>query len=364
MGLGLTDAVLEGGLAMYLQDVWYVAAWAREVGHALFARTLLDQPIVLYRKADGTPVALEDRCCHRHLPLSMGLLIGDDLRCGYHGLRFNASGECVEIPGQATIPPQARVRAYPVVEKWGWIWIWMGDPQRADPALIPNWWWTDHPQWAFSQPDMIHVKCNYQLISDNVLDVTHLAYVHATSIGNAAIAEFPVQTEREERLVRMTRWILDRPPPPLYQAAGEFTGNVDRWQIVEHVPPCFTVNFAGCAVAGTGAPQGNRSQGIELMALSAPTPETERTTHYFFGFVRGFKLDDREMDRIFAEDFVKVFREDVAVLEAQQRMIDLHPAAPKIDIRVDAAPLAARRMLASMIAAERELTRPAATASG
>ena len=306
-------------------------------------RTFLGEPVVLYRKQGGTPVALEDRCCHRQLPLSMGKLEGDELRCGYHGLKFDASGTCVEIPGQTNIPPQARVRAYPVLEKFGWVWIWMGDPARADPALIPNWWWAEHPDWAFSRPDPIYVRCNYQLISDNVLDVTHLAYVHATSIGASSITEFPATTEREERLVRLTRWILDRPPPPLYRDAGGFEGNVDRWQIVEHVPPCFSVNFAGCKDAG---------KRIDLMALSAPTPESEKTTHYFFGFVRNFGLGDAAIERVFDVDFVRVFNEDIPVLEAQQRMLDLKPDARKIDLAVDAAPLAARRMLEGFIARE------------
>jgi phenylpropionate dioxygenase-like ring-hydroxylating dioxygenase large terminal subunit len=187
------------------------------------------------------------------------------------------------------------------------------------------------------------VRCNYQLISDNVLDVTHLAYVHATSIGASSITEFPATVEKEKHLVRLTRWIRDRPPPPLYREAGGFEGNVDRWQIVEHVPPCFSVNFAGCE---------DGAKRIDLMALSAPTPETERSSHYFFGFVRNFKLDDPAVDRVFEVELVNVFKEDIPVLEAQQRMLDLVPGAPQIDIAVDAAPLAARRMLAALLAKE------------
>jgi phenylpropionate dioxygenase-like ring-hydroxylating dioxygenase large terminal subunit len=328
---------------MYLRNSWYVAAWDREISRAPLARVLLDQPVVFYRKQGGAVVALEDRCCHRQLPLSMGKLEGDELRCGYHGLKFDSGGRCVEIPGQASIPPQARVRAYPVVEKYHWVWIWMGEAEKADPSLIPDWWWADHPDWAFTRPDRVHVACNYQLIADNVLDVTHLAYVHATSIGAPSITEFPATVEREERRVRLTRWIRDRPPPPLYQRAGNFPGNVDRWQIVEHVPPCFTVNFAGCKDA---------ERKIELMALSAPTPESARSTHYFFGFVRNFGLGDADTERICAQDMVKVFNEDFPVLEAQQRALDLNPGAPRVDIAVDAAPLAARRMLQAMLANE------------
>lgn len=326
---------------MFLRNSWYVAAWDREVSRKPLGRVFLDEPVVLYRKENGAAVALEDRCCHRQLPLSMGRLEGDELRCGYHGLKFDASGKCVEIPGQDSVPPQARVRSFPTLERFNWVWIWMGDPAKADPALIPNWWWADHKDWAFTRPDMIPVKCHYQLVADNVLDVTHLAYVHAGSIGAPSITEFPGKVEREERLVRLVRWIRDRPPPPMYREAGGFPGNVDRWQIVEHVPPCFSVNFAGCE---------DSTRRIELMALSAPTPETERTTHYFFGFVRNFGLHDAEKERLFAEGMVKVFHEDIPVLEAQQRNMDAN--LPRINIAVDAAPMAARRMLEALLAKE------------
>ena len=328
---------------MFLRNSWYVAAWDREVSRVPLGRILLNEPVVLFRKEDGTAVALEDRCCHRQLPLSMGKLEGDGLRCGYHGLLFNPSGTCIEIPGQAGIPPQAKVRSYPTHERFNWVWIWMGDPARADPALIPNWWWASHAEWAFTRPDRVRLECNYQLVSDNVLDVTHLAYVHATSIGASSITEFPATVEREERLVRLTRWIRDRPPPPLYKKAGGFEGNVERWQIVEHVPPCFTVNFGGCS---------DKTTKIDLMALSAPTPETERSTHYFFGFVRNFGLADPEMEGIFSGDMVRVFNEDIPVLEAQQRMRELKPDAPAVDLKVDAAPLAARRMLQRLLECE------------
>jgi phenylpropionate dioxygenase-like ring-hydroxylating dioxygenase large terminal subunit len=330
---------------VFLRNSWYVAAWDREIDRNPLGRTLLGEPVVLYRNTKGDVVALEDRCCHRQLPLSMGKVEGDELRCGYHGLKFDASGRCVEIPGQASIPPQARVRSYPVLEKYNWVWIWMGDPANADSALIPNWWWADHADWTFTRPDRVHLKCNYQLIADNVLDVTHLAYVHASSIGALSITEFPATVEREERLVRLTRWIRDRPPPPLYQKAGGFEGNVDRWQIAEHVPPCFTVNFGGCS---------DKKAKIDLLALSAPTPETESTTHYFFGFVRNFGLRDAATEKICSGDMVRVFNEDFPILEAQQ--CNLGTERPGVDIAVDAAPLAARRMLQALM--QKETTKP------
>jgi phenylpropionate dioxygenase-like ring-hydroxylating dioxygenase large terminal subunit len=340
---------------MFLRNAWYIAAWDREVGRKLLARTILNQPVVLYRKSDRTPVALEDRCCHRQLPLSMGVLIDDDLRCGYHGLRFDASGACVGIPSQSSIPPQARVRSFPVVERWNWIWIWMGDAARADPDLIPNLWWADHPDWTCSRPDMFTLNCNYRLIADNVLDGTHLTYVHSSSIGTSAIAEVEPKTDREGRLVRVTRWILDRPPPPMYKEAGGFAGNVDRWAIVEHQPPCYSVNFAGCVEVGYGGPQGDRNKSstkVELVALSMPTPETDKTTHYFFAFSRAFGHNDPAVEKMFSQTMVDVFREDIVILEAQQRMMDRNPDSPQVNIKVDAASIHARRMLDGMTAAE------------
>ena len=210
---------------MFLKDYWYVAAWDHEIADGLLARTLLGEPVVLFRTADGTAVALEDHCCHRGLPLSMGKPVGEGLQCGYHGLTFDRTGACVAVPGQSQVPPGASVRAYPLVERWHWLWIWMGDPERADPALIPDWWWLDHPDWDLVKGKHLHIQCHYELITDNLLDLSHLAYVHLATIGTGSITEFPITTEREDDLVRVTRWILDRAPPPLFKTVGGFRGH-------------------------------------------------------------------------------------------------------------------------------------------
>lgn len=270
-----------------------------------------------------------------------------------HGLKFDAAGVCVDVPGQTITPPGASVRSYKVVEKFHWVWIWMGDPDKANEALIPDWWQADHPDWASARPDPLYIKCNYRLIGDNVLDVTHVNYVHGSTIGSLSTHEFPVETERDDGRVRMTRWTYDRPPPPMYQKAGNFAGNVDRWQIVEHIPPCFSANEAGCAEVGRGHEEREKAGRMKLFALSAPTPETETTTHYFFAFLRSFGLDDPELEVAFHDGLLNVFREDVVVLEAQQAMMALKPEAGQIDINVDAAPIAARQMLDELIAVER-----------
>ena len=341
--------------AMFLRNSWYVAAWGSEIGDRPFPRTILDEPVVFYRRVDGGVVALEDRCCHRALPLSMGRIEGDGLRCGYHGLKFDHTGACVEVPGQSQIPPGAAVGAYPVHERWGWVWIWMGAPERADAALIPDWWWMDHPDWrvvAGNGATPLHMRCNYELITDNLMDVSHLTYVHASSIGIDSISDFPIKTERRDRFVRMTRWVLDRPAAPFYQAAGKFPGNVDRWMITDTDLPCHTVNDVGCAPVGTCAAEGERGQAIEFRVLNAPTPETATSTHYFYARPRRFAQDSAEMDEIFRTQFDAVFIEDKEVLEAQQRRLDMALDATPIDINVDTPGIAVRRLLRAMIEAE------------
>ena len=128
---------------MFLRNYWYVAATTLKSDACRCARIILGEPVVLFRTEQGTPVAFEDRCPHRHLPLSMGKLAGDELQCRYHGLRFGVDGRCVRVPGQHHIPQAAKVKTYPVVERYHWIWIWMGDPALADPAAITDFHWLD-----------------------------------------------------------------------------------------------------------------------------------------------------------------------------------------------------------------------------
>jgi vanillate O-demethylase monooxygenase subunit len=173
---------------MFLRNYWYVAAYDHELAPRPFRRIVLGEPIVLYRIEDGTPVALEDRCAHRHLPLSMGKVVADTLQCHYHGLRYDRNGVCVRVPGQELVPRSARVKSYPVVERYHWLWIWMGDPALADADKIPDYHWFDDPNWG-AKGEYLHVNSNWQLIVDNLLDLTHLAFVHETTIGNPALVD-------------------------------------------------------------------------------------------------------------------------------------------------------------------------------
>ena len=170
---------------MFLKNYWYVAALAEEVGRQPLGRILLNEPVVLFRTEDGQPVAIEDRCSHRGFPLHKGKLIGDTLECGYHGLVFDCSGRCIKVPGQSQVPSTASIRKYPLVERWGWIWVWMGDPALAGDTPLTDFHWLDDPAWG-AKAERLYIKSDYRLIIDNLLDLTHLTFVHPGTIGSAA----------------------------------------------------------------------------------------------------------------------------------------------------------------------------------
>jgi phenylpropionate dioxygenase-like ring-hydroxylating dioxygenase large terminal subunit len=337
---------------MFLRNGWYSAIWSHELEGKPVGKTFLNEKVVLFRNDRGRVGALEDCCCHRAAPLSRGEIRGAYLACGYHGLKFDVNGQCVEVPGQSEIPPGAKVRSYPVHEKNNVVWIWMGDAAKADTAKIPEMPWLSDPKWA-TTPGNIHVKTNYQFIIDNLLDLTHVTYVHKNTLaGDPREATTPTKTERLNDGVRVGRWMLDFVPPPLFAKAGNFTSNVDRWQHVTWHPPGIVYLDVGCAKAGTGAPQGDRSQGISIWSSHLITPETEHSSHYMFCFARDFRLDDPDMSKMLYEGSKATFLEDADILEAVQANRTGGSLDGLIHITADAAQLQARRMLNSMIGAE------------
>lgn len=341
---------------MYLRNCWYIAAWDHEVERTPFGRMLLDQRVVMYRTEDGAAVALEDRCCHRNLPLSLGRVQGDNIRCGYHGLVYDPSGKCVVIPGQSTIPPDAKVRSYPLVEKWRWLWIWMGEPAKADPSLIPNWYYMSDPEWIVAPGNggkPLALKCNYELNNDNVLDLTHVGIVHESRLGGANVGEFPVKTERLPLSVRMARYLYGVKPTPIFAKYIDATDKVDRWQICEVQAPTHCTVDAGMVPPGHGMTGHNRRGAVDFRALISATPETARTTHLFYAQTRNFAHDDKALAVTWVSEFRELFLEDVRVMQAQQEVNEREPAAPTIDINSDAPQIAMRRLLKQLIDQER-----------
>ena len=338
----------------FLRNTWYVAAWSHEItADHLLPRTITQIPLVFWRDRIGKVVALEDRCCHRAAPLSKGRREGDGIRCMYHGLLFDASGRCIEIPSQEFIPPAATVRAIPVVERFKWVWVWMGDPASADPSLIPDTHHLDDSGWR-GKPGYLHYEANYLLITDNLLDFSHLSYVHETTLGGSPkYAGIRPTITRGERGVRVERWLLDDAPAPFVGKLKTWRGNVDRWNIYEVVLPGVLLMDSGSAPAGTGAPQGRRDDAAQFFGCQAVTPETERTSHYFFQQSHGFALGDPSVTDRLTASVLEGFTEDKDIILAQQRVLDLNPSAPMLGMRMDVALEAFRSMLGKAIARER-----------
>jgi len=324
-------------------NAWYVAAWRHElVKGEILARTVCDRKMALWRRTDGAVSALEDACWHRLLPLSMGRLDGDNLVCRYHGLGFDSSGRCTRMPSQDKL------------EKYRYVWVWLGDPAAADPALVPDMHWNDDPAWE-GDGETLFLKCDYRLVIDNLMDLTHETFVHSTSIGHTAVAETPARTTHDERSVTVERWMPNIDAPPFWRIQLGKPGNVDRWQIIRFEPPCTIVLDVGVAPVGTGALQGDRSQGVNGRVLNTITPSTATTCMYFWSLVRSYRLRNQDLTSQLRKANAKIFEEDRAVLEAQQLTISARPDQPLRNLNIDAGSLWSRRIIDGLIERESEV---------
>jgi len=342
------------GQGGFLLDCWYVAAWCEEVTTRPLARRILDEPVVLWRTASGRPQALLDRCPHRLLPLSKGEVVGEHLQCGYHGMLFDgASGTCVRVPGQDRIPAHSTVRAFPVTEHMGMVWIWMGDPARASSntplAKVP---W-GQPGWGLNTGPRTPVRANYLLLAENLLDPVHVSYVHRSTLGTAAMVDIPVEVSEHPDALLVTRWTRDAAAPPILQRYGQWPGNVDRWQYYWWYPPSFSVTDFGAHPCGSGESEAARQAGVRMYSCHFLTPETAGSTHYFWLQLRNFAVDDAAVSRDITEQFILAFSEDKAVLEAIEEAEQDPRIGARASLALDAGGVRMRRRLARMIEAER-----------
>jgi len=332
---------------MYLRNSWYVGAWSHELTRKPFQRFLLDEPLVFYRTESGKPVVLDDRCIHRFAPLSAGRLEGDNIVCGYHGFTYAPNGNCMAIPGVDRAPKKAGVKSYPVVEKWGWIWVWMGNEEKADEAKIPDFHYLDDPEWA-GKGETLNLKCAYNLVYENLLDLTHAKFVHKTTLATNDVTEFPLEIEEVGDTVVARREMSGIKSSPLFTRAGGFTEPVDHRQHVIFTPPCYiSINTT---VKSAEASSENKIADIRI--LNALTPETSKTTNYFWSLVRCFALDDEEMETFLHEANTFAFSEDKAIIEQQQNMWDTVPDAKPIPFPHDKGVIASDRLMRRLMTEE------------
>lgn len=335
---------------MFAKNCWYVVAHAHEIDDALFARTLLNQAVILWRTTGGRVVALEDRCPHRLVPLSTGRTVNGQVECGYHGLRFDADGACAFVPGQSKVPKAARVKTYPVAERHALIWIWMGVADLADENLIPDLHWLDAPGWQ-ATTGYLHFNCDYRLINDNLLDLSHETYIHKHTIGNDAVADSPAVTEViGNRVVRVHREMPNIEPPPLFAQAQGNNGRINRWQIAIYMAPGFNMTEVGFHPVGTD----RTTNHLMMRPIHIITPETEHSSHYIWGLARNFRLDDDGLNDGMFSSVTHTFEEDREILELQDQRLKAEnmPNIPQSAVKTDKGPVAGRRLLEEMIRGE------------
>lgn len=314
---------------------------------------LLTEKLVLYRQQDGSVVALEDACPHRKLPLSKGRLLGDNVECGYHGMQFDASGACVSIPTQDRIPPNAGVRAYPVVEQWGFVWVWMGDIQLADESRIvhvPNY---DKDGWGVTAGGTLEFDCHYLWVTDNLLDPSHVAWVHQTSFAAPGTDGTPLEIQSFDDGVVVSRWISDQPLPPYYAPLVKFDGNCDRLQHYEVRLPSVCINRGIFTPAGTGGDVDKLDERAYVMeSYNFITPIDEDHTAYYWFQNYNTDADNPEVSARLNNGAITAFNEDREILEAVHLGMK-DKTSRNLNLGLDAGSLRFRKLLDKAIAAEK-----------
>jgi len=337
---------------VFVKNAWYVAGWSSEFGDALQRVTVLAQHLVMYRTSAGKVVALEDRCPHRQLPLSKGKRIGDDIQCGYHGMTFNCSGACVRIPGQDNLPSSAYVSSYPIVEKNNIVFVWMGDPDKADESLVFDMPEFTDPGWHSHQGDALHLKANYLNVAENLVDPAHVSFVHPTTLGNAASENVPVHVDTKGEVLVAWRWIRDAEPVGFFKKFGNFNGNVDRWHYYYlHVPSIAVIDFGSADVA-LKLPEEDRNKGVRIFALHFLTPVNEHYTIDRWMHIRNAAVGDEAASDQMDAMFRIAFDEDKAILEAIEEQEQLPQKRKPIRLAIDKGPLVYRRRIRDLLEAE------------
>lgn len=302
--------------------------------------------MVLYRSKEGKVNALEDRCCHRHLPLSMGIIEDNGLRCGYHGLLFGESGEVIEVPGQDKVPPKACVRKYEVIEQDDIIWIWFGKEGNETPNVSPPSYSVHSDKSFVYDGDVYQYQAPYQLIHDNLLDLSHLGYVHVHTIGGDAnthmSAKFTVKGEGDHLLLK--RYLPNSTPPPTYTAAYPFKGNVDRWQEIEFCVSHLKI-WTGAVDLGTYSLDDPDRKGFHMRGFHGITPSTSETSLYFWTIATNPEQNVEEIKQKVVDQTKMTFDEDKIVVEEQYMNMKRFGEQAMVHIHVDAGPNKARRII-------------------
>lgn len=327
----------------FVMNDWYVAAFGEEIKDKLLARTLLGRRLVFYRASDGRVVALDDRCPHRSMPLSAGTLEQDTIVCAYHGFRFNTEGDCIEVPSQASCPQNIGTKAYRTHERGAVVWIWMGEAEQADLSKLPSQDWMADPAWARSQ-GYLGLQANYVRLHENLLDLTHLSFLHAKSFGTPDYAKAAFETEIGDGQFALLRNVVPTTLPPVWGIPTGLTGPGQAARIVRSEFRSLGLHEVSVTFYDCHLPENVRPQ-FRIRTAHMPTPETATTTHYFIVHGRDFAQEDAATTRFMHDQLFVAFQEDVDGLALQEQALASTPAEDlyEFSVAADAPAVAMRR---------------------
>lgn len=336
----------------FVRNSWYVAGWSKNFDNSLRSLEIVGLRIVLYRASTGKLTALEDRCPHRLLPLSKGKLVDDNIQCGYHGMTFNGAGTCVRVPGQDNTPERANVHAFPIEERHGVVWIWMGDPNLTDPDTIFDIPEMSNDIWHIHHGGQLHIRAHYLNVAENLVDPAHVSFVHPTTLGNAASENVPVHVSTSGDVISAWRWIRDGPPIGFFKEFGGFEGHVDRWHYYDlHLPSTAVIDFGSIATE-ENCPEEERDRGVRVFALHFVTPVNENYTIDHWMHLRNTAVGENKVSSKIDAMLEIAFAEDVAILEAVHEEEQRPQTRKPVRIAIDKGPTVYRKRIRELIEAE------------
>ena len=344
--------------APWTKNAWYVACTPDEIDGKPLGRQICGERMVFFRGEAGVVAAVEDFCPHRGAPLSLGYVEDGALVCGYHGLKMGCEGRALGMPGQMVRNFPA-IRVFATIERYGFIWVWPGDAALADETKLHHQHWAEDEGWAYGG-GMFRIDCDYRLMIDNLMDLTHETYVHASSIGQKEIDEAAVRTRVEGEEVITSRHMENIGAPPFWQMALRGSGlpgdaMVDRWQVCRFSLPSHVMIEVGVALAGQGGQDADPKAKASSIVVDFITPETQTSHWYFWGMARQFAVDDAALtDRIRAGQHT-IFSEDLDMLEQQQQNLLRYPERKLLKLNIDAGGVRSRMMIDRAIAAETQV---------
>ncbi|MBV1786869.1 aromatic ring-hydroxylating dioxygenase subunit alpha [Marinobacterium sp. D7] len=342
---------------MFPKNCWYVACTPDEFAEKPLGRQICGERIAFYRDNEGKVAAVEDFCPHRGAPLSLGYIEDGQLVCGYHGLKMGRDGKTISMPKQR-VGGFPCVKSYPVEERYGFIWVWTGDKSLANADDIPHLEWAVSKEWAYGG-GLYHINCDYKLMIDNLMDLTHETYVHSTSIGQKEIDEMPVNTRVIDGEVVTSRIMENVIAPPFWQSNLRTKGlpddqPVDRWQICRFSPPSHVLIEVGVALAGHGGKDAPADKRVNSIVVDFITPETETSHWYFWGMARNFQPEVQALTDAIRKGQGGIFAEDLEMLEQQQKNLLKFPERDLLKLDIDAGGVQARRMIDKMLKQEQQ----------